>query len=87
MDPRLWMAWIADPAGNRLCLHSRKDGTAGYSTGTTLVSAFSACILINNQSLPTGLLLAWVLFLAVLGVLLVFWENGPAMLRHVFGLG
>lgn len=24
-----WMAWIADPAGNRLCLHSRKDGTAG----------------------------------------------------------
>ena len=24
-----WMAWIADPAGNRLCLHSRKDGSAG----------------------------------------------------------
>lgn len=24
-----WMAWIADPAGNRLCLHSRKNGTAG----------------------------------------------------------
>lgn len=24
-----WMAWIADPEGNRLCLHSRKDGTAG----------------------------------------------------------
>ena len=24
-----WMAWIADPAGNRVCLHSRKDGTAG----------------------------------------------------------
>ena len=24
-----WMAWIADPAGNRICLHSRKDGTAG----------------------------------------------------------
>ena len=23
-----WMAWIADPAGNRICLHSRKDGTA-----------------------------------------------------------
>ena len=22
-------AWIADPAGNRICLHSRKDGTAG----------------------------------------------------------
>jgi len=24
-----WMSWIVDPAGNRICLHSRKDGTAG----------------------------------------------------------
>lgn len=24
-----WMAWIADPDGNRICLHSRLDGTAG----------------------------------------------------------
>jgi predicted enzyme related to lactoylglutathione lyase len=24
-----WMAWIADPDNNRICLHSRKDGTAG----------------------------------------------------------
>jgi len=24
-----WMAWIADPAGNRLCLHSRRNGSAG----------------------------------------------------------
>ena len=24
-----WMALIADPAGNRVCLHQRKDGTAG----------------------------------------------------------
>ena len=24
-----WMAWIADPAGNRICLHSRTDGPAG----------------------------------------------------------
>ena len=24
-----WMSWIADPAGNRICLHSRKNGTAG----------------------------------------------------------
>lgn len=23
------VCWIADPAGNRFCLHSRKDGTAG----------------------------------------------------------
>lgn len=24
-----WMAWIADPDGNRICLHSRRNGTAG----------------------------------------------------------
>ena len=24
-----WMALIRDPAGNRICLHQRKDGTAG----------------------------------------------------------
>ena len=24
-----WMAWIADPAGNRICLHPRKDGPPG----------------------------------------------------------
>jgi len=24
-----WMALIADPDGNRICLHQRKDGTAG----------------------------------------------------------
>jgi predicted enzyme related to lactoylglutathione lyase len=24
-----WMAWIADPDGNRICLHARKNGTAG----------------------------------------------------------
>jgi predicted enzyme related to lactoylglutathione lyase len=24
-----WMAFIADPDGNRICLHERKDGTAG----------------------------------------------------------
>jgi len=27
--PVCWMAWIADPDGNRIWLHSRKDGTAG----------------------------------------------------------
>ncbi len=27
--PVCWMAWIADPDGNRICLHSRKDGTTG----------------------------------------------------------
>jgi predicted enzyme related to lactoylglutathione lyase len=24
-----WMAFVADPEGNRICLHQRKDGTAG----------------------------------------------------------
>src|SRR5262249_40592921 len=24
-----WMAFISDPEGNRICLHQRKDGTAG----------------------------------------------------------
>ena len=24
-----WMAFIADPSGNRICLHQRKDSTAG----------------------------------------------------------
>ena len=24
-----WMAWIADPDGNRICIHQRKDGSAG----------------------------------------------------------
>jgi predicted enzyme related to lactoylglutathione lyase len=24
-----WMAWIADPDGNRICLHARKDGSSG----------------------------------------------------------
>jgi putative OPT family oligopeptide transporter len=49
------------------CMQSTAS-SAGYSTGGTLVSAFSAYIMINGQSLPTSLMLAWVFFLAVLGV-------------------
>ncbi len=41
---------------------------AGYSTGATMVSAFAAYYMINQQALPLGLSLAWVFFLAVLGV-------------------
>jgi len=41
---------------------------AGYSTGGTLISAVAAYILINDQSLHTLTLIAWVFFLAVLGV-------------------
>jgi len=49
------------------CMQSTASA-AGYSTGSTLVSAFAAYFMINNQSLPLGLMLAWVFFLAVLGV-------------------
>ncbi len=49
------------------CMQSTASA-AGYSTGTTLVSAFSAFILITGHPLPLGLTLAWVFFLAVLGV-------------------
>jgi uncharacterized oligopeptide transporter (OPT) family protein len=49
------------------CMQSTASA-AGYSTGTTLVSAFSAFILITGNPLPLGLTLAWVFFLAVLGV-------------------
>jgi len=42
--------------------------SAGYSTGGTLVSAFAAYIIINNQSMSVPLMLAWVFFIAVLGV-------------------
>jgi putative OPT family oligopeptide transporter len=63
-------------SGNRLspmtvlennCMQSTAS-SAGYSTGGTLVSAIAAFILINGQTIPTGTLMAWVFFLAVLGV-------------------
>lgn len=49
------------------CMQSTAS-SAGYSTGGTLVSAFAAYVILNNQSMPTGLMLGWVFFLAVLGV-------------------
>jgi OPT family oligopeptide transporter len=49
------------------CMQSTAS-SAGYSTGGTLVSAFAAYLMINHHSLPLPLLLAWVFFLAVLGV-------------------
>ncbi|MGD0539827.1 MAG: OPT family oligopeptide transporter [Verrucomicrobiota bacterium] len=49
------------------CMQSTASA-AGYSTGTTLVSAFSAYILINGHPLPVGLTMAWVFCIAVLGV-------------------
>ena len=49
------------------CMQSTASA-AGYSTGTTLVSAFAALVLITGESMPLGLMFAWVFFLAVLGV-------------------
>jgi len=49
------------------CMQSTASA-AGYGTGSTLVSAFAAYIMINGVSLPVSELLAWVFVLAVLGV-------------------
>src|SRR3954467_11690357 len=49
------------------CMQSAAS-SAGYSTGGTLISAFAAYIMINHQSMSVPLLLAWVFFIAVLGV-------------------
>lgn len=49
------------------CMQSTAS-SAGYSTGGTLVSAFSAFIMLNSHALSVPLTLAWVFFLAILGV-------------------
>lgn len=49
------------------CMQSTASA-AGYSTGGTLVSAFAAFILVNGHGLSYPLTLAWVFFLALLGV-------------------
>ena len=49
------------------CMQSTAS-SAGYSTGGTLVSAFAAYIIVNHHSMSVPLMLAWVFFIAVLGV-------------------
>lgn len=49
------------------CMQSTAS-SAGYSTGGTLISAFAAYIMINPQPMSVPLMLAWVFFIAVLGV-------------------
>jgi putative OPT family oligopeptide transporter len=49
------------------CMQSTAS-SAGYSTGGTLISAFAAYIIINHQAMSVPLMLAWVFFIAVLGV-------------------
>jgi len=49
------------------CMQSTAS-SAGYSTGGTLVSAIAAYILVNNATLSIPVMMAWVFFLAILGV-------------------
>ena len=49
------------------CMQSTAS-SSGSSTGGTLISAFAAYMLITGGTLPLPTLLAWVFFLAVLGV-------------------
>jgi putative OPT family oligopeptide transporter len=49
------------------CMQSTAS-SAGYSTGGTLISAFAAYLLLTGEPLSLPLLLAWVFFLALLGV-------------------
>jgi uncharacterized oligopeptide transporter (OPT) family protein len=49
------------------CMQSTASA-AGYSTGGTLVSAFAAYMLIGGETLSLPIMLAWVFFLALLGV-------------------
>jgi putative OPT family oligopeptide transporter len=49
------------------CMQSTASA-AGYSTGSTLISAFAAYMLLEDRALSLPIMLAWVFFLAVLGV-------------------
>ena len=65
---KIW-AWPRRPMTilENNCMQSTAS-SAGYSTGGTLVSAFAAYIMLNGHALPIPITLAWVFFLAVLGV-------------------
>jgi uncharacterized oligopeptide transporter (OPT) family protein len=49
------------------CMQSTAS-SAGYSTGSTLVSAFAAYMLLNPTPMPLSVMLGWVFLLAVMGV-------------------
>ena len=49
------------------CMQSTAS-SAGYSTGSTLVSAFAAYMLLNGTLMPLSVLLGWVFLVAVMGV-------------------
>lgn len=49
------------------CMQSTASA-AGYSTGGTLISAYSAYLLLGQPDMPMGQLMLWTFFLALLGV-------------------
>jgi OPT family oligopeptide transporter len=49
------------------CMQSTAS-SAGYSTGSTLVSAFAAFMLLNGVLMPLPVMLGWVFLVAVMGV-------------------
>lgn len=49
------------------CMQSTAS-SSGYSTGSTLVSAFAALVMIHGEAMNTWLVMGWVFFMAVLGV-------------------
>jgi OPT family oligopeptide transporter len=51
------------------CMQSAAS-SAGYSTGSTMVSAVSALLLIQGKHMPFWTLMAWTILLALLGVFL-----------------
>ena len=51
------------------CMQSAAS-SAGYSTGSTMVSAIAALLLIRGRHLPFWTLLLWTIFLALLGVMM-----------------
>jgi OPT family oligopeptide transporter len=50
------------------CMQSTAS-SAGYSTGSTLVGAISALLMIRGEHLPFWTLLIWTIFIAILGVM------------------
>ncbi len=51
------------------CMQSAAS-SAGYSTGSTMVGAIAALLMIQGRHLPFSTLLLWTLFLAILGVVM-----------------
>ena len=49
------------------CMQSTAS-SAGYSTGSTLVSAFAAYMLLNSTLMPLPVMMGWVFLVAVMGV-------------------